>query len=447
MKRENGKVFFYQWELNQRLIVEENCTTVLFSNGTREKALPVEVKQENGKKYADVPNVLLQTAADLHAYAWDDGATSVIAHFVFAVEPMPKPDKYIYTETEIMVISAAVEKALEEAKVSGAFKGDKGEKGEKGDTGPVGPQGPKGDTGEVGPQGPKGDTGAVGPQGPQGEKGDQGYTPYIGENGNWWIENNDTGNPSQGKDRAYYVTVIENDDGTLSADTVASEIYAFHNGHDNRCQIYLRYRDEVIPISHAYCSDVNENGEVIFTVVFTTIKNEDNLLSVRHITIKTNEPVAITEQIIRTDSDSSLRVTMRMIDGNLVVDHTSTEIYEKIQAGDTCFVYLVDGTSIMETVYPLKRSSESAAIFASEDPYGNSLSVTTFTVDKNGNVSINVSGIGGSSGGESVSLDTTLTKQGYAADAKVVGDRLGDIETALDSILAIQNELIGGDGV
>ena len=28
-----------------------------------------------------------------------------------------------------------------------------------------------------------------------------------------------------------------------------------------------------------------------------------------------------------------------------------------------------------------------------------------------------------------------------------VGDNLGDIETALDSIIAMQNELIGGDGV
>jgi hypothetical protein len=35
--------------------------------------------------------------------------------------------------------------------------------------------------------------------------------------------------------------------------------------------------------------------------------------------------------------------------------------------------------------------------------------------------------------------------EGKAADAKAVGDAIGDIETALDAIIAIQNELIGGD--
>lgn len=48
-------------------------------------------------------------------------------------------------------------------------------------------------------------------------------------------------------------------------------------------------------------------------------------------------------------------------------------------------------------------------------------------------------------GGGSVELDTTLTKEGMAADAKAVGDRIGDIDSALDSIIAIQNELIGGE--
>lgn len=47
-------------------------------------------------------------------------------------------------------------------------------------------------------------------------------------------------------------------------------------------------------------------------------------------------------------------------------------------------------------------------------------------------------------GGGSVTLDTTLTQEGMAADAKAVGDKIGDIETALDGIIAIQNELIGG---
>lgn len=34
--------------------------------------------------------------------------------------------------------------------------------------------------------------------GPQGPQGPQGYTPYIGENDNWWINGEDTGKTSRG---------------------------------------------------------------------------------------------------------------------------------------------------------------------------------------------------------------------------------------------------------
>ena len=48
-------------------------------------------------------------------------------------------------------------------------------------------------------------------------------------------------------------------------------------------------------------------------------------------------------------------------------------------------------------------------------------------------------------GGTSVEIDKTLSKEGAAADAKAVGDALGDIETALDDIIEIQNTHIYGD--
>ncbi len=54
-------------------------------------------------------------------------------------------------------------------------KGDKGDEGDKGD---------KGDKGEKGDKGDKGDAGA---------DGKDGHTPFIGENGNWWIGETDTG--------------------------------------------------------------------------------------------------------------------------------------------------------------------------------------------------------------------------------------------------------------
>ncbi len=56
----------------------------------------------------------------------------------------------------------------------------------------IGPQGEQGDVGPQGPQGDKGDTGDTG------QSGEDGNTPFIGENGNWWIGNVDTGIPATG---------------------------------------------------------------------------------------------------------------------------------------------------------------------------------------------------------------------------------------------------------
>ena len=69
-------------------------------------------------------------------------------------------------------------------------KGDPGEPGPRGETGPEGPQGIQGPEGETGPQGPKGEKGATGPEGPEGKDG---VSPTIGENGNWYVGQTDTG--------------------------------------------------------------------------------------------------------------------------------------------------------------------------------------------------------------------------------------------------------------
>ena len=57
---------------------------------------------------------------------------------------------------------------------------------------PVNIKGPKGDTGATGEQG------ETGPQGDPGPAGADGVTPTIGENGNWYLGETDTGKPSRG---------------------------------------------------------------------------------------------------------------------------------------------------------------------------------------------------------------------------------------------------------
>lgn len=69
----------------------------------------------------------------------------------------------------------------------GGRRGPAGPVGPKGDPGPPGAEGPQGPIGETGPTGPQGVPGPAGPPGPPGE------TPHIGENGNWWLGETDTG--------------------------------------------------------------------------------------------------------------------------------------------------------------------------------------------------------------------------------------------------------------
>lgn len=57
------------------------------------------------------------------------------------------------------------------------------------------PQGAKGNKGDTGAQGPQGETGATGATGAAGKDG---ITPIIGENGNWYLGDTDTGKPSRG---------------------------------------------------------------------------------------------------------------------------------------------------------------------------------------------------------------------------------------------------------
>lgn len=147
--------------------------------------------------------------------------------------------------TEILVdkvkeLIGEVRKEIENTTGTTGPKGDTGEQGPKGDTGE---QGPKGDTGNTGEQGPAGERGtgvvpelmetpiydsdfsilgqdivtsfslkqgdyAISLDGSiwtcdgttmvntnivlKGDTGENGLTPYIGENGNWWIGENDT---------------------------------------------------------------------------------------------------------------------------------------------------------------------------------------------------------------------------------------------------------------
>ena len=99
-KIEDGRLSFWQWDKDQRLIVEDaSINEVHFCNRTDDCSLVCEVFEENGKRLVNVPNVLLQDNWAIRVYAYCVNHTKIEEKFI--VYSRSKPADYVYTETEL----------------------------------------------------------------------------------------------------------------------------------------------------------------------------------------------------------------------------------------------------------------------------------------------------------------------------------------------------------
>jgi hypothetical protein len=134
MKILDGRAEFFQWDVNQKLTSPDLAEgdEVHFYNVTLPKALVVEAYELDGAVVADVPNILLQKPLEIKVYRYvtENDSSATRADFSFPVRRRAKPEDYVYTETELVRVEDYVKKALEKAKASGEFKGDKGDKGD-----------------------------------------------------------------------------------------------------------------------------------------------------------------------------------------------------------------------------------------------------------------------------------------------------------------------------
>lgn len=105
----DGREHFWQWDLNQKLIVEDpTINEVHFSNRTEDNSLVVEVYEDNGLRVANVPNILLQEDLKIKAYAYSVDHTKHEAWFYVATKS--KPADYVYTETEVKDYNSLLDK-------------------------------------------------------------------------------------------------------------------------------------------------------------------------------------------------------------------------------------------------------------------------------------------------------------------------------------------------
>lgn len=105
LKIQGTRNYLYQWDLNQKVIVVDNDSVneVHFVNeGQNDNALIVEVKEDSKARYAEIPNILLQSGDNIGAYEHcENNGEYTFRKYLLEVIRRPKPADYVYTETEI----------------------------------------------------------------------------------------------------------------------------------------------------------------------------------------------------------------------------------------------------------------------------------------------------------------------------------------------------------
>lgn len=113
MKIFDGRKSFYQWDLNQKLVVEDDRVEQVHFAAAKDTALVCPVYETEGVRVADVPNILLQSGMDIKAFAVSGERT--LYSCIFPVNEREKPENYIYTETDTRSVETIVTEMLAEA--------------------------------------------------------------------------------------------------------------------------------------------------------------------------------------------------------------------------------------------------------------------------------------------------------------------------------------------
>lgn len=112
----NGRNFFYQWDTNQKVTSSSFVVgdEIHFYNRNQSVALVTKAYELEGKVVADVPNWLLESSYPIvvYRYVYNKDSGYTIDKQNFEVKQRPKPDHYVYEETELYTFG----KLLNEAK-------------------------------------------------------------------------------------------------------------------------------------------------------------------------------------------------------------------------------------------------------------------------------------------------------------------------------------------
>ena len=213
----DGRDELWQWDTGRTLDVDADCTQVHFSNNVFGRSIDVDVVGG----VAIIPDILLQTDKDLNVWAFsgtaENGYTKISK--TFKVNRRNKPADYVFTPADQTTLEQIQEKIdyLESIQDPDAIKNAVNDYLDQNPVeAPV--QSVNGHTGAV--KLTAKDVGAISQDklqdatnkalaqakqsgefdGADGAPGQDGITPTIGDNGNWYLGDTDTGKPSRGEE-------------------------------------------------------------------------------------------------------------------------------------------------------------------------------------------------------------------------------------------------------
>ena len=247
---EDGRGALWQWDTGRRVKITDgnDVKQIHYQNKCFGRSVDVDVGADGT---AIIPDELLQDCHTLTAYAYvtDDTGAYTMVQQDFAVHKRARPSDYVYTQTDQMTLQeiqrqigdladlttaakdtlvAAINEAARTCGSDGSmdlrvadgyiqYSTDSGStwqnliavaelKGAKGDPGIAGQDGhspvvtatKSGKTTTISVDGAAIATVEDGVDGKPGAAGSDGITPTIGQNGNWYLGEEDTGKPSRG---------------------------------------------------------------------------------------------------------------------------------------------------------------------------------------------------------------------------------------------------------
>lgn len=217
----DGRGALWQWDTGRRLRVGSGVDQIHYQNKGFGLSVDVDVGTDGT---AIIPDELLQDWHPLTAYAYviDDAGGYTKVQVDFAVHKRARPSDYVYTPTDQMTLQTIQRQIGDLADLTTEAKdtlvaainevartGGAGSMDLRVADGYIQYSTDGGSTwtnliaaaelkGGKGDPGNKGDTGATGAPGKDGKDGTNGITPHIGDNGHWYLGENDTGKPSRG---------------------------------------------------------------------------------------------------------------------------------------------------------------------------------------------------------------------------------------------------------